>query len=130
MEMEGEAGGFESLGAGEYFDKMALEYHELFGLLDQRLMETRTTPGVPADVRRLWELRRFFDFHVFSFVKFFDHRLPDDHPDNYYFEREWRLIGNLQFEPGDIRTIVVPRSYAERLAADLPEYSAQRLLLD
>jgi len=130
IQSEGPMAAFESLGAGEYFDKMAPEYHELFRLFQQRLRETSTTPGVSVDEKRLWELQRFFDFHVFSFVKFFDHRLPDDHPDNYYFEREWRLVGNLQFELGDIRTIVVPRSYAERLAADLPEYSGQRLLLD
>ena len=53
-----------------------------------------------------------------------------DTPDNYYLEREWRLVGNLRFGLGDLRTIVVPRSYAERLATDFPEYSGQRLLLD
>lgn len=43
------------------------------------------------------DMERFLSFHIFSYLKFFDHSLNDDHEDNYYFEREWRVIGNIHF---------------------------------
>jgi len=120
----------EPIDAGEYFDKMVREYHDLFTICERMIREKEEWPAVQGDSRRLWTLRTFFDFHVFSYLKFFDHTLPDHHPENYYFEREWRLIGNLQFAVKDVSTIVVPTSYAERLSADLPDFTGRRHFLD
>lgn len=40
-----------------------------------------------------------------AYIKLFDATLPDDHPDNYYMEREWRSLDNICFSVEDIRTI-------------------------
>ena len=51
----------------------------------------------------------------FAYVKLYDVSLPDDHPDNYYMEREWRCLKNVNFSLSDIHTIYLPnRSYQER----------------
>jgi hypothetical protein len=61
------------------------------------------TPGDDAiwyDMQ-LTQLQMFLDYHIFSFLKFFKHNLPDAHRENYYFEREWRVVGRVQFNMED-----------------------------
>ena len=70
-------------------------------------------------------IQRFLSLHMFCYLKFFDHELPDDAPDNFYFEREWRVCGNLQFNLQDVRRVLIPEEYAERFRQDLPEYYGQ-----
>ena len=67
-------------------------------------------------------LRRFLDFHLFCRLKFFDHSLPDDHEDNFYFEREWRIVGNLKFQLDDVQTVIFPSEYAKQFRQRVPEY--------
>jgi len=57
-----------------------------------------------------------------AFIKPFDADLPDDHPDNYYLEREWRKFGNLIFKPKDVSRVVVACGFENRLRADAPGY--------
>jgi hypothetical protein len=57
-----------------------------------------------------------------AFIKPFDADLPDDHPENYYLEREWRKLGNLVFQPEDVSRVVVARGFESRLQADAPAY--------
>jgi hypothetical protein len=57
-----------------------------------------------------------------AFIKPFDSQLPDDHPNYYYAEREWRKYGNLIFEPSKVTRIVVDRSYLKRARMELPAY--------
>jgi len=106
---------------GDHFDKMLREYHELIGLAEKMVREKERLPGVQGDFKRFVNLERFLDFHVFSFVKFFDPDLPDDHRDNYYMEREWRVVGNVPFTVPDLAAVLVPRDYVERLRADFPD---------
>jgi hypothetical protein len=49
--------------------------------------------------------------------------LPDDHPDDYYLEREWRKLGNLRFQASQVRRVVVARDYLKRLKAERPIYA-------
>lgn len=59
----------------------------------------------------------------FAYVKLFDASLPDDHPDNYYMEREWRSLKNITFSINDIKTIYLPSErYKERFMEEFPEY--------
>ncbi len=51
-------------------------------------------------------LGEFLMFQIFCYFKFFDHDLPDDHDENYYFEREWKIVGNLKFTLNDIKRII------------------------
>jgi hypothetical protein len=55
-----------------------------------------------------------------AFVKAFNSELAPDHPDNYYMEREWRLIGNFKFEEKDLRSVLIHESYRRRLEEDRP----------
>lgn len=58
-----------------------------------------------------------------AYVKLFDATLSDDHPDNYYMEREWRCLKNVSFTIDDIKTIYLPNeAYKARFAAAFPAY--------
>lgn len=106
---------------GEYFD------YEI-GLYRKRIdafMDLVAQKGTLPDPHGLIELCMFLDLDVFSYVKAFNHTLPDEDPDNYYFEREWRVMGQMQFGIGDIRRIIIPEAYAKRVREDLPEYCGQ-----
>ena len=129
-----QAGGPESLvdmiPRSDFFDMMIGEYHDLFGRLDRLIVQHHGDPGVPEDSLRLMDLQRFFGFQVFSFVKFFDDAKSDEDPENFYMEREWRIIGNLKFSLDDARRVVLPESYARRLRDDVPSYVGQITFVD
>jgi hypothetical protein len=65
-----------------------------------------------------------FTHHYLAFIKPFNSDLPDDHPNNYYFEREWRKLGNLPFQTGEIVRVLVARDYVDRLKDERPAYSS------
>lgn len=75
--------------------------------------------------RRVNDLYTFLDHYVFSFTKFFDSKKSEEHEDNYYMEREWRLLGNVYFELSDVYRIILPESYAEAFRKDFPDYAGQ-----
>lgn len=61
-----------------------------------------------------------------AYVKLFDATLPDDHPDNYYMEREWRCLKNVLFSLDDIKTVYLPNeSYKTRFSAAFPTYHGE-----
>jgi hypothetical protein len=62
---------------------------------------------------------------LFSYFKFFDHRKAEDDPDNYYFEREWRIVGNLQFEIDDVKSVLIPSQYSREFREKFPQYIGQ-----
>lgn len=64
-----------------------------------------------------------FTQHFLAFIKPFNSELPDDHPDNFYLEREWRRFGNLRFQPRDVIRIMVSHDYVGRLQRERPVYS-------
>ena len=68
---------------------------------------------------------RFLMFQIFCYFKFFDHDLPDDHDENYYFEREWRIVGNLKFTLNDIKRIIISEDHAKQFRNDIPDYCGQ-----
>jgi hypothetical protein len=69
--------------------------------------------------------RSFLDNYVFSHIKYFDDTTADDDPTNVYMEREWRVVGHVNFGLSDVRRIFLPEEFAERFRADLPEYAGQ-----
>ncbi len=70
-------------------------------------------------------LHSFLTLQVFPLIKPFRGSLADDDEENYYMEREWRHNGELGFELGDVRRIVLPERFAKRLRDDLPDYYGQ-----
>lgn len=70
-------------------------------------------------------LHTFLMVHLFPLIKPFRGDLEDEHPNNFYMEREWRLHGDLDFELDDVRRVYVPERFARRLREDLPEYFGQ-----
>jgi hypothetical protein len=67
----------------------------------------------------------FFLWQIFAYLKFFDPNLDDSDQENYYMEREWRVVGNVPFELGEVVRILIPLEYGGHLRRDLPGYSGQ-----
>lgn len=57
---------------------------------------------------------------VQAFLKFWDVDLPEDHPENFYMEREWRKFGNLALA-SCLQEIIAPQQYHDTLRAILDE---------
>lgn len=84
----------------------------------------------PEEHRTLSTLQVFLNVYVFSFLKMFDDTTTDEDPENFYMEREWRVLGDINFELQDVYRVFLPRSYAERFREDLPEYAGQVTFVD
>ena len=80
----------------------------------------------PRDLRqKVYSLDSFLNIYVFSHVKYFDDATADEDPANVYMEREWRVLGDVNFSLSDVRRVFLPEEFAERFRADLPEYTGQ-----
>lgn len=67
----------------------------------------------------------------FQYIKVFDETLPDDDPDNYYMEREWRCTHNIQFQLSDIKKIYLKnKKYKAGFSKYFPEYEGEYYLFD
>jgi hypothetical protein len=75
-------------------------------------------------------LRYFLDMLVFSFIKYFDDSTSDEDEANVYMEREWRVLGDVNFALEDVHRVFMPQCYAERFRADLPNYTGQLTFSD
>ena len=67
----------------------------------------------------------FFDDYILRYIKCFDESLSDEDEENYYMEREWRILDQVEFTLNDVCRIILPESYAKCLNEDLPEYSGK-----
>lgn len=121
---------YENIPKGQHFDEMLSEYHQLFSIFNNLVEQTSQSSGVSELSKRVRELERFFSFHLFSYFKFFDHRKADDDPENYYFEREWRIVGNLKFTNDDVKTVLFPSKFSKPFRESFPEYSGQVIFTD
>ena len=109
-------------------EPMPVRRCEFFDRLVVSLMGVLPPPwpaGTPADAqdpvrevqqRVLWDLIR----HVFAFTKFFDESLSEEHVDNFYMEREWRVSGFVEFELADIKKVYVAPGFRERIELEFP----------
>ena len=67
----------------------------------------------------------------FQYIKVFDETLPDDDPDNYYMEREWRCTHNIQFQLSDIKKIYLKnKKYIDVFSKCFPEYEGEYYLFE
>ncbi|MEK6284005.1 MAG: hypothetical protein AABN95_26955 [Acidobacteriota bacterium] len=64
-----------------------------------------------------------FTQQFLAFIKPFNSELPDNDPNNFYLEREWRRYGNLRFQPDDVSRVLTERSYVDRLKSERAVYA-------
>jgi len=100
------------------------------GVFDQGVKECYQLLDDLSCAKNKWSngarsVQSFLGTSIFAYAKCFDHTLMDGHDDNYYFEREWRVLGNLKFETSDVRRIIIPEYYAIKLRKDFPNYCGQ-----
>src|SRR5215212_8657471 len=72
----------------------------------------------------------FLDMLVFAFIKYFDDSASDEDKANVYMEREWRVLGDVNFALEDVHRVFMPERYAERFRKDLPNYTGQLTFSD
>jgi hypothetical protein len=75
-------------------------------------------------------LKFFLDMLVFAFIKYFDDSTSDEDEANVYMEREWRVLGDVNFALADVHRVFMPERYAERFRGDLPNYTGQLTFSD
>jgi len=95
---------------GEFYDSKAEKF---MGYLQR-------SNGNMADI--MTDIHTFLAYNVFAYIKFFDHTLPDRDANNYYFEREWRVLGNLGFTEADVKRVFVPQAFEKRFQKDSSIY--------
>jgi hypothetical protein len=117
---------FELEPRGRVFDEHMIEFWELWR--EKVRLQEDSKPEVAALASRDLQMMVFLVTQIFGFMKTFDETLPDEHPENYYMEREWRRLGNLRFEPANVAAILVPLEFAKLFVKDCPDY-ADRLRL-
>lgn len=85
---------------------------------------------VPEEAERLHDgfhhlVNFFLQYRVFSYLKCFDPMLRDEHIDNFYMEREWRVYGPVDFELPDVSRVIVPASFRERIVGAIPAIASK-----
>lgn len=105
----------------QIFDEFLPLHHQLFA----KLMRIAQSQQTDVGAREVAAVEGFHDTHVGLFLKPFSTTLPDQHPENVYMEREWRLLGNLQFGLEDVGRVILPKKYGRRFREDVPRYYGQ-----
>lgn len=112
----------------EYFEKNIKNLTKIQCML---FLDTVKENGVYSlddlkDPERIWktETSEFIRI-LLSCLKGFNSSLPEDDPDNYYMEREWRMLHNLNFSLSDINRVILPFDYCERFKLDVPKYKGE-----
>lgn len=63
--------------------------------------------------------------HFVSFCVPFDSAKDETHKENYYMEREWRVIGDVRFTLDDVCRVILPPRYAKQFRRDVPDCFGQ-----
>lgn len=70
----------------------------------------------------LQKVTHFLDFYIFSFIKSWELKDDENDDENYYYEREWRIVGNIEFNLCDVERIIIPKDYSKRFREDFSSY--------
>lgn len=103
---------------------------ELFFLLVKQYQasatpEERLSTGVANLLTEIEMLMLGIDREFLSYCVPFQASLSEGHSDNFYMEREWRTIGDIQFNLSDVSRVILPQEWAARFRSAIPEYIAQ-----
>lgn len=110
----------------DYFDTNLKEYYQNIPQLKKKMLKKKAFGSEVFDFVKSHKLIA----DVFSFLKVFDDSKQENDPENYYMEREWRIVGNLKFELKDVCRVIIPKSFAKNLRTDLPNYFGQISFVD
>lgn len=94
-------------------------------LRNAALIENIPHGVLQAEIAGSEMLASMIRFHFLSFCVPFDSTKDDTDEENYYMEREWRILGKVRFSLGDVCRVVLPRRYAESLRRDVAGYIGQ-----
>jgi len=111
------------LSRGPALDEQMDGLWALYGERIELLKESTLPPAVRAHLERALHQDMNWLVLLFPLIKMFESGRPDSDPQHWYMEREWRVLGNVQFTATDLAGIVVPESYEKRVRAELPEYA-------
>jgi len=89
-----------------------------------KLSPPSTPPGHKI-LGRFSALETEIESFVFAQIKFFTAGLPEEHRENFYMEREWRIPEGHAFRLEDIARIIVPKDYEVRFRRDVPDYTGE-----
>ncbi|MBA7526899.1 hypothetical protein ES705_19070 [subsurface metagenome] len=103
----------------KYFERL----HDIF-------LQKPEAFGISNEFSKIHKIKMFLSFHIFGYMKAWNHDNNEEDPENYYFEREWRIIGNLKFQLGDVVRIVLPRKYAKLFREEFKNYNGEIIFSD
>lgn len=107
----------------DHFNAMVDLYQNVFLKLYEGGIPLPVVEGKPLTALHLLNL--FLNMDVFSWCKLFDAERMTDDEENYYMEREWRVVGQVEFSLDDVWRIFIPSAFAARLRLDVPGYRNQ-----
>lgn len=99
-----------------FFDRLTKEMYKYF---DSLIVEHFNDKEKREKFQKLHE---FIEIHIKPYYKFFDHTLPDTDRNNYYFEREWFVVGSVKFNMSDIRNVLLPQEDESKFRQEFPKY--------
>ena len=79
------------------------------------------------DLTKLEPFENLLLWYVFGHVKVFDSTMPQDDSENYYMEREWRLIGSMTFHLPDVARVILPTAYESCFRKEFPNFTRDRI---
>jgi hypothetical protein len=103
---------------------------ELFFLLVKQYQEStpveqKLNPQITTLLTDIEVLMRGVDREFLSYCVPFSASRIDEDADNFYMEREWRALADVQFTLDDVRRVIMPEKWAKPFRVALPGYSAQ-----
>ncbi len=97
----------------------------------RRLVERMETEEINKDTSKLFcDVTEFLNIQILSHLKFFDPFLKDQERENYYMEREWRVMREVRFRHRDIRRVILPESFASQFRKQFPKYDGEVVFAD
>jgi hypothetical protein len=107
----------------ENFDKHFSEFYDCTQKVKGFLWKnTKETSEAKSLLTRLENVERFMS-SLFGYFKCFDASKAEDEKENFYMEREWRLIGSLKFKISDVQRIILPKAFLSRFRVDFAEFA-------
>lgn len=106
------------------------EFWKVLNRLDDAVADIKDEKSKNALVSDLRRLITFLEVHFVSNLKFFDHRLADIDPRNFYMEREWRAYQDIHFTLGDVVRVIMPERFSGKFRDDFPAFDGEVIFAD